>query len=53
MVSTWFSMGSCTLRRRDRVLYLCSYGNLGVPVAFLCAEGGMGSMSLGIMWGAC
>ena len=52
IVSTRFDMRYCPWRRHDQVLYLCTCGTLGVSVAFWCAAGGIGSVSLGMMWGA-
>ena len=39
-------------RLRAWVLYLCNCVTLGSSVTFRCYVGGIGSASLGIMWGA-
>ena len=52
-VATWFAVSSYPCIRYTYVLYLCSCGTLGVPVAFWCAAGSMSSVSEGMMWSAC
>ena len=43
----------CTCIWHAWVLYLCTCGNLGISIAFWCATGGIGSVSLGTIWGVC
>ena len=52
MVTTWFTMRSCTRRRFSWVLYLCTCGTMWVSVDLWCAVGGIHSVSMGMMWGA-
>ena len=53
IVATWSDMSSFTCRRLDRVLYRFCLGTLWVSADFLCAAGGIGSVSSGIMCGKC
>ena len=55
MVATWFYMRSCPWRKRVRVLYLCTCGTVGFSFTFICADGGIGSISFvcGANWGGC
>ena len=53
MVATWFSVRCCPWRRFAWLLYLYSCGTVGLPFAFRCAAGVIGSVSSGMMWGAC
>ena len=52
MVATWFAIRSCNWRKHAHVLYPCTCGTVGFYFAFWYSEGGIGSVSSGMMWDA-
>ena len=52
MIATWFAIRSCPWIQCAWLLYLCTCCTVGFSFAFWCAAGGIGYMSLGMMWDA-
>ena len=49
IVATWFAMKYFTWRLRDRLLYMCNCGTVGLYFAFWCAAGDIVSVLSGTM----